>query len=290
MVRQWVRHFREGSASERDLLGGKGANLAEMTRIGLPVPPGFTVTTDAFRAVRAANGQPPDGLWIEIRDALTGVQRELDREFGNPACPLLISVRSGARDSMPGMMDTILNVGLNDATVEGLAALSGERFAWGAYRRLVQMYGRVVLGVDGASFERRLSAARRHEGVAHDHELSPNALRTLTGDFIRIVDDAGDPFPLDSWQQVQGAVMAVFRSWDTPRAIAYRRANDLSDDMGTAVTIQALSSATSATTAPPASPLLATRTPANGECSVNTCRTPRGRMSSPARARRSQSR
>jgi pyruvate, orthophosphate dikinase len=240
MVRQWVRHFREGSASERDLLGGKGANLAEMTRIGLPVPPGFTVTTDAFRAVRAANGQPPDGLWIEIRDALTGVQRELDREFGNPACPLLISVRSGARDSMPGMMDTILNVGLNDATVEGLAALSGERFAWDAYRRLVQMYGRVVLGVDGASFERRLSAARRHEGVAHDHELSPNALRTLTADFIQIVNDAGEQFPLDSWQQVQGAVMAVFRSWDTPRAIAYRRANDLSDDMGTAVTIQAM--------------------------------------------------
>ncbi|MGD9713187.1 MAG: PEP/pyruvate-binding domain-containing protein, partial [Thermomicrobiales bacterium] len=145
MTEQWVRHFRDGNATERDLLGGKGANLAEMTRLGLPVPPGFTITTDTFRALRANNGQVPEALWDEVATALSDVETQLGRQFGNPECPLLLSVRSGARDSMPGMMDTILNVGLDESTVQGLAELSGERFAWDSYRRLVQMYGRVVL-------------------------------------------------------------------------------------------------------------------------------------------------
>jgi pyruvate,orthophosphate dikinase len=165
MTTNQVRHFRDGHAGERDLLGGKGANLAEMTRIGLPVPPGFTITTDAFRAFRQNDGVVPDALWTDVRAALEEVETRLDRRFGDPACPLLLSVRSGARDSMPGMMDTILNVGLDDETVEGLACLSGERFAWDSWRRLIQMYGRVVLGADGEAFEHALSAERVRAGV-----------------------------------------------------------------------------------------------------------------------------
>ncbi|CAN5771201.1 pyruvate, phosphate dikinase [soil metagenome] len=240
MSMQWVRHFRDGQATERDLLGGKGANLAEMTRIGLPVPPGFTVTTDAFRAVRDHSGEPPAGLWDEIAAALADVEQQLDRQFANPGNPLLLSVRSGARDSMPGMMDTILNIGLNDQSADGLAGLSGERFAWDAYRRLVQMYGRVVLDIDGREFETLLNSSRTSAGVRHDHQLSPSDTRTLVRDFQTVITSNGHAFPGDPWQQLQCAVMAVFQSWDTPRAIAYRRSNGLSDTAGTAVTIQAM--------------------------------------------------
>ena len=179
MTTNWVRHFRDGHAGERDLLGGKGANLAEMTRIGLPVPPGFTITTDAFRAFRENDGTMPARLWDEVRVALAEVEARLDRRFGDPSCPLLLSVRSGARDSMPGMMDTILNVGLNAETVEGLACLSGERFAWDSWRRLIQMYGKVVLGADGEAFEHALSETRAREPASrHDHELDVPALVT----------------------------------------------------------------------------------------------------------------
>jgi len=240
MTTLWIRHFRDGRAEERDLLGGKGANLAEMTRIGLPVPPGFTITTDAFRAVRQQNGQPPEGLWEEVRAALTEVEQTLDRKFGNPDCPLLVSVRSGARDSMPGMMDTILDVGLNADTVEGLAELSGERFAWDSWRRLVQMYGRVVLGADGEAFEKALERARHTAGVQDDHELDVATLQGLVKEFKEIVARTGTAFPDDPWEQLQGAVLAVFRSWDSPRAIAYRRSTGVGDDGGTAVNIQTM--------------------------------------------------
>ncbi len=226
MTTQWVRHFNDGHAGERDLLGGKGANLAEMTRIGLPVPPGFTITTDAFRAFQAAGDVPAD-LWDEVRAALTEVGRAIDRQFGNPDCPLLVSVRSGARDSMPGMMDTILDVGLDADTVEGLALLSGERFAWDSWRRLIQMYGRVVLGADGEAFEAALTAARLRAGVDEDHELDVTSLQGLVEEFKAIVARTGTPFPDDPWEQLRGAVLAVFRSWDSPRAVAYRRATGL---------------------------------------------------------------
>ncbi|MCA9858274.1 MAG: pyruvate, phosphate dikinase [Thermomicrobiales bacterium] len=237
---QWIRHFRDGQAGDRDLLGGKGANLAEMTRIGLPVPPGFTITTDGFRSFRDRDGLVPDRLWDEVRTALVDVERQLDRQFGNPNCPLLLSVRSGARDSMPGMMDTILNVGLNAETVEGLACLSGERFAWDSWRRLIQMYGRVVLHADGEAFEHALTAARSRAGVEHDHELDLATLQQLVEEFRAIVATTGTPFPDDPWEQLQGAVLAVFRSWNSPRAIAYRRSTGISGEAGTAVNIQAM--------------------------------------------------
>ncbi len=239
MTTQWVRAFRDGHAGERDLLGGKGANLAEMTRIGLPVPPGFTITTDAFRAYQES-GEVPDGLWDEIRAALTEVERTIDRQFGNPDCPLLVSVRSGARDSMPGMMDTILDVGLDADTVDGLSILSGERFAWDSWRRLIQMYGRVVLGADGEAFEAALTEARQRAGVSDDHELDVASLQELVDAFKAIVARTGTPFPEDPWDQLRGAVLAVFRSWDSPRAVAYRRATGLGNDGGTAVNIQAM--------------------------------------------------
>ncbi len=240
MTTNQVRHFRDGHAGERDLLGGKGANLAEMTRIGLPVPPGFTITTDAFRAFQQNDGAVPDALWDEVGAALADVESRLERRFGDPGCPLLLSVRSGARDSMPGMMDTILNVGLNAETVEGLACLSDERFAWDSWRRLIQMYGKVVLGADGEAFEHALSDARARAGVAHDHELDVPALVRLVDDFRQIVAATGTPFPDDPWEQLRGAVAAVFRSWDSPRAIAYRRSAGLREDGGTAVTVQAM--------------------------------------------------
>ncbi len=240
MTTNQVRHFRDGHAGARDLLGGKGANLAEMTRIGLPVPPGFTITTDAFRAFRQNGGMVPDTLWDEVRTALGEVETRLDRRFGDPACPLLLSVRSGARDSMPGMMDTILNVGLNAESVEGLSCLSGERFAWDSWRRLIQMYGRVVLGADGHAFEHALFEMRTRAGVEHDHELDAAALSRLVHDFQQIVAATGTPFPDDPWDQLRGAVAAVFRSWDSPRAIAYRRSEGLREDGGTAVTVQAM--------------------------------------------------
>ncbi len=240
MTAQWVRHFREGSAEERDLLGGKGANLAEMTRLGLPVPPGFTITTDAFRALRLNDGQIPETLWDEVAEALDDVEQQLGKRFGNPKCPLLLSVRSGARDSMPGMMDTILNVGLDASTVEGIAKLSGDRFAWDSYRRLVQMYGKVVLDVDGEHFEEALTSARREAGVEHDHELDAETLKTLTMRFKEIVAESGAVFPDEPMDQLHGAVMAVFRSWDSPRAIAYRKSHNFPDLAGTAVNVQAM--------------------------------------------------
>jgi pyruvate,orthophosphate dikinase len=236
-----MRLFTEGDASQRALLGGKGANLAEMTRRGLPIPPGFTVTTDACRAYLAA-GSAPEGFWDEVAGGLAAIEQEAGRRFGDAAAPLLVSVRSGAAASMPGMMETVLNLGLNDAAVAGLAAQAGdERFAWDSYRRLVQMYGRVVLSVPGERFEAELEAHKRRLGAEDDAALDAPALRAVVDayrDVVRAV--TGRDFPADPWVQLRGAVEAVFRSWNTERAVAYRREFRIPDDLGTAVSVQAM--------------------------------------------------
>jgi pyruvate,orthophosphate dikinase len=233
--------FDRGNASDRDLLGGKGANLAEMTRLGLPVPPGFTVTTEACRAFLAGDGRFPDGLWDQVLDGIRQIEQRMGREFGRRDNPLLVSVRSGAKFSMPGMMDTILNLGLNDETVTGLTTSANERFAWDCYRRLIQMYGKVVLDVNSEHFEDAIDAEKRAAKVMLDHELPASALRRLVEEFRNIVQrDAGQPFPTDPYEQLRGAITAVFRSWNNRRAINYRNQNRIPHDLGTAVNVQAM--------------------------------------------------
>jgi pyruvate,orthophosphate dikinase len=241
-----VYHFgggkAEGGAGDRELLGGKGANLAEMTNLGVPVPPGFTITTAVCTAFKANDGAFPDGLEGEVRSHLERLESETGKHFGGGKHPLLVSVRSGARVSMPGMMDTVLNLGLNDDTVESLATLTGNhRFALDSYRRLIQMYANVVMGVDGEPFEEALAAARAEQGVDADYELTPGVLATLIDTFRGIVRrEAGVEFPTDANDQLWGAIGAVFRSWDSGRAVSYRRMNDYSDHWGTAVNVQAM--------------------------------------------------
>ncbi len=239
---RWLFPFAVGNSARRDLLGGKGAGLAEMTRAGLPVPPGFTITTAACRHALAHGGAWPEGLWDEVVDALTGVEQATGRRFGDLADPLLLSVRSGAPISMPGMMETVLNLGLDDGAVEGLAAQAGDaRFAWDSYRRLIQMYGKVVLGVDGARFESCLEGHKRRLGVEHDAALDAAALQLLVADYRDLVrQSAGQDFPEVPWEQLRGAIEAVFASWNTERAVAYRREEHIPDDLGTAVTVQAM--------------------------------------------------
>jgi len=226
----------------KDILGGKGANLAEMTQLGIPVPPGFTIQTAACREyLRRGNRLPPE-LRPPVAKALALLERRQGRRFGDPSAPLLVSVRSGAKFSMPGMMDTILNLGLNERTVEGLARSAGdERFAWDSYRRFVQMYGSVVLGVERAAFEQRLARVKRARRVALDTELGAADLRRLTAEFKRLVrQSTGRRFPDDPLDQLWGAITAVFRSWNTERARRYRREYRISDDLGTAVNVQAM--------------------------------------------------
>ncbi len=222
----------------KGLLGGKGANLAEMTRLGLPVPPGFTVTTDACRAFLKTDGLPR-GLWDEELAALAKLEAKTGKRFGDARNPLLVSCRSGAKFSMPGMMDTVLNIGLNDETAAGLAALTGdERFSWDAYRRLVQMYGRVVLGVPDEPFERVLREYRSARGVTNDADLQPEDLRAVTHTFRELVKrESGRDFPVDPYEQLRLATEAVFKSWKGKRAQDYRRAAGISDELGTAVNI-----------------------------------------------------
>ncbi|HUM13193.1 MAG TPA: pyruvate, phosphate dikinase [Myxococcaceae bacterium] len=223
------------------LLGGKGANLAEMTRLGLPVPPGFTVTTEACRAF-LKTGNWPKGLWDSEVAALRELEKRTGKRFGDPANPLLVSCRSGAKFSMPGMMDTVLNIGLNAETVEGLAALTGDgRFAWDAYRRLIQMYGTVVLGVRDEPFEQVLAEWRARRRVENDADLASEDLRTIAGRFRAIVhEQSGREFPDDPMEQLRLATEAVFRSWQGRRAQDYRRAAGIPDDLGTAVNIVAM--------------------------------------------------
>lgn len=237
----YVYFFDEGRAEWKDKLGGKGANLCEMTRLGLPVPPGFTITTGACNAYHAG-GDVPSGLWDEVRAQLERLERESGKRLGDRENPLLVSVRSGAKFSMPGMMDTILNLGLGEATVEGLARASGdERFAWDAYRRLIQMYGDVVANVPKHVFEETLEDLKHARGVGSDTDLSAQDLRGLARDFARLYRErTGSDFPQDPWVQLQGAVLAVFQSWNNRRAVTYRRLNGIPDNLGTAVNVQAM--------------------------------------------------
>ncbi len=259
----WVRRFTEGSAEERALLGGKGANLAEMTRLELPVPPGFTVTTEACRAYLASDERVSDCLWDEVRDAVAWVERSVGRRFGDDTDPLLVSVRSGAKFSMPGMMDTILNLGLTDASVEGFAKVAGERFVLDAYRRLLHMFGHVALGIPDEPFEEIMTDARREAGVEHDYELSIEQMRAVV-EAAKAVYPAHDAvFPQDPWEQLKQAILAVFRSWNTERAIAYREAESISHDLGTAANVQAMVFGNLGDTS--ASGVAFTRNPSTGE-------------------------
>jgi pyruvate,orthophosphate dikinase len=239
MARTYVYDFSEGAELGSELLGGKGAGLAEMTAIGIPVPAGFTVTTEACREYMRAGGELPDGLAEEIDDHLRRLEEATGKRLGDSGDPLLVSVRSGAAISMPGMMDTILNLGLNDEAVAGLAqATRNERFAWDAYRRLVQMYGDVVAGVDARRFEDELSALKKRRGVGQDVDLSAEDLEALVVRFKEVYrDETGEDFPQDPTEQLDRAVRAVFDSWNTPRAQVYRRANSIPDDLGTAVSV-----------------------------------------------------
>ncbi|WP_329530923.1 pyruvate, phosphate dikinase [Streptomyces sp. NBC_01450] len=240
MVR-YVYDFSEGGRDMADLLGGKGANLAEMTRLGLPVPPGFTVTTEACRAFLATGSEPAD-LDREITEHLSALERTAGRRLGLPDDPLLLSVRSGARFSMPGMMETILDVGLNDASVLGLAKVSGnERFAWDSYRRLVQMFGSTVMGVDGSLFENAMSELKRIRGAANDLGLNAADLAGLVETYKDLIHrESGEYFPQSPDVQLRRAVLAVFESWKGERARLYRRREHISDDLGTAVTVQTM--------------------------------------------------
>jgi pyruvate,orthophosphate dikinase len=239
MDTRYVYDFSDGGGLGRELLGGKGLGLAEMTAIGLPVPAGFTVTTEACRQFMRLGGSFPDGLSAEIGAAVARLEETTGKRLGDPADPLLVSVRSGAAVSMPGMMDTILNLGLNDEAVLGLGRATGnERFAFDAYRRLLQMFGDVVAGVDGQLFERELAALKEERGVAQDVELDADDLRELVERFHRLyAQHAAGPFPQDARDQLERSVRAVFASWDTPRAQVYRRANGIPDDLGTAVNV-----------------------------------------------------
>ena len=235
---KYVYDFSEGDKSMKDLLGGKGANLAEMTKLGLPVPPGFTITTEACRAY-LKESTVPESLATEVTTALRGVEDQMGRHLGDPSDPLLVSVRSGAKFSMPGMMETVLNIGLNDESVLGLAAVSGnERFAWDSYRRLIQMFGKTVLDIDGDLFSDALDELKAERGVKGDTELTAEDLKGLVDTFKGIVkEQTGEDFPQDPRTQMDMGIEAVFRSWNTERARIYRRRERIPHDLGTAVNI-----------------------------------------------------
>ena len=235
---KYVYDFSEGDKSMKDLLGGKGANLAEMTKLGLPVPPGFTITTEACRAY-LKESTVPESLATEVTTALRGVEDQMGRHLGDPSDPLLVSVRSGAKFSMPGMMETVLNIGLNDESVLGLAAVSGnERFAWDSYRRLIQMFGKTVLDIDGDLFSDALDELKAERGVKGDTELTAEDLKGLVDTFKGIVkEQTGNDFPQDPRTQMDMGIEAVFRSWNTERARIYRRRERIPHDLGTAVNI-----------------------------------------------------
>ena len=249
---KWVYSFDEVDKAEeavggkwdavRGLLGGKGANLGEMTRIGVPVPPGFTITTEACNAYLEAGEEFPKGMWKQVRQALAHIEEETGKSFGDPEQPLLVSSRSGAKFSMPGMMDTVLNIGLNHAVLDGMIELTGDpHFVYDSYRRLIQMFGSVVLGVRDEPFEDVLERYRREAGVTSDADLSAEALHEIADEFKAIVERyAGRPFPSDPMEQLRLAIEAVFRSWNGRRAIDYRNAAGIRHDLGTGVNIQTM--------------------------------------------------
>ncbi|GAA1910103.1 pyruvate, phosphate dikinase [Streptomyces sodiiphilus] len=238
---KYVYDFAEGGREMAGLLGGKGANLAEMTRMGLPVPPGFTVTTEACRAFLAV-GTEPDGLREEVAEHLARLEQATGRRLGRPEDPLLVSVRSGGRFSMPGMMDTVLDIGLNDESVLGLARISGqERFAWDSYRRLIQMFGRTVMGVDGEQFEDALAKAKAASGAVLDTELGTDGLRRLVESYKQLIrTETGEEFPQDPVEQLHRSIGAVFSSWNGERARVYRKREHISESLGTAVNVQTM--------------------------------------------------
>ncbi|WP_455759931.1 pyruvate, phosphate dikinase [Cloacibacillus evryensis] len=234
---KYIYDFSEGSADMRTLLGGKGANLAQMWKIGLPVPPGFIITTEACHKYWEEKDFIA-GIWDDVEAAVARVEKLAGKKFGSSENPLLVSVRSGAPVSMPGMMDTILNLGLNDDTVAALAKSAGdERFAYDSYRRFIQMFSDVVLEVDLEKFEERLAQARENAGVKEDYKIPAEELKKLVVDYKKIVEEAGCAFPTDPWIQLRLAIDAVFRSWNTPRAITYRKINNIPAEYGTAVNI-----------------------------------------------------
>src|SRR5947207_8311836 len=224
-IYSWGAGRAEGNANMRDLLGGKGAGLAEMTNAGLPVPPGFTITTEACNDYFGAGERLPEGLWDDVLEAVKEVEQETGKGFGDPPNPLLVSVRSGSKFSMPGMMDTVLNLGLNEETLQGLGELtSNERFAYDAYRRFIQMFGKIVLGIDAELFDHAFDAAKKKAKAKLDTELSAKDLKEITKEFKKIVrKQTGKDFPTDPYKQLEEAVRAVFRSWNGERAIAYRQ-------------------------------------------------------------------
>ncbi|KAH7299081.1 hypothetical protein KP509_25G071800 [Ceratopteris richardii] len=231
----------QGDMSMKQLLGGKGANLAEMSRIGLSVPPGFTITTETCQEYDDNDKKLPEVLWEEVREALRLIEEDMQLKLGDPAKPLLVSVRSGAAISMPGMMDTVLNLGLNDEVVIGLAARSGERFAYDSYRRFLDMFGNVVMGVPHSAFDHELESLKKFRGLMDDTELTTSDLKGLVESYKAVYEKAtGEQFPADSEQQLRLAVVAVFESWNSPRAIKYRTINKITGLKGTAVNVQTM--------------------------------------------------
>src|SRR4051794_12510488 len=239
---KWVYDFEEGSKDMCDLLGGKGANVAEMTRVlgADRVPAGFTITTEACVAYMKAGQEEPDGMAEQVADALKRLQEHTEKSLGDDDDPLLVSVRSGARESMPGMLDTVLNLGMNDKSVEGLAkATENDRFAWDSYRRFPQMFGNVSRGIDGEAFEKAITEVKEDRGVKEDTELDTDALKELVDRFKALYKEHTDEeFPQDPQEQLRLAIRAVFDSWSGDRAKDYRRINRIPDDWGTAVNVQ----------------------------------------------------
>ena len=241
-MKQYVFTFEQGNANMRQLLGGKGANLAEMTGLGLPVPPGFTISTEACNNYYENDKTLDDEILRQTMDALSALEQKAGKTFGNPQNPLLVSVRSGAAVSMPGMMDTVLNLGLNDETTEGMAKATGNpRFAYDSYRRFIQMFANVVMELNMSPFENALEQAKQTQGVKFDRDLSAESLIELVKTYQGLYEQAtGQPFPQDPKEQLKRAVEAVFRSWNNPRADIYRKLNDIPSSIGTAVNVQSM--------------------------------------------------
>ncbi len=264
-MEKWVYMFTEGDASMRNTLGGKGANLAEMTKLGLPVPQGFTITTDACTQYYEDGRKINDEIMTQIMDAIVKMEEVTGKRFGDKENPLLVSVRSGARASMPGMMDTILNLGLNEEVVHVLAEKSGNpRWAWDCYRRFIQMYSDVVMEVGKKYFEELIDEMKEEKGITQDVDLTAEDLEKLANQFkVEYKEKIGEEFPTDPKKQLMGAVKAVFRSWDNPRANVYRRDNDIPYSWGTAVNVQMMAFGNMGETS--GTGVAFTRDPATGE-------------------------
>src|SRR6185369_9107909 len=238
---KWVYLFEEGPGDDKSLLGGKGAGLCEMTRAGLPVPPGLIVTTEACNAFFENDKNFPEGMWEQVKEGLKRIEEKVGKRFGDPKNPLLVSVRSGAAFSMPGMMDTVLNLGLNEETVQGLAELTGDlRFALDAYRRFASLFGEIVMGVAHEKFERVLDRFKAQTQGGRDTDLAPDHLREIIAAEKLIIRTEQSAIPEDPYEQLRVAIMAVFNSWMGRRAMDYRRINRIPDDLGTAVNVQAM--------------------------------------------------